>query len=139
MIKDKCNIEFTDKGLEIKGPCAQDFFKLFEAISEASKEAGKEISAYACVNPKTGKIEKLVLGKVGTPTSTSFPHGRVCLKKERQISLHTHPVSGEAKFSNTDAITITSRMNDGMDDGSCVIGVDAIQCLLRALIPKRMD
>jgi len=139
MGKNKCRVEFTERGLEISGSCAQGFSELFEAIFEASKAVKREISTYACVDPETGTIKKVVLGKVGTPSSTSLPYDRVCLDNERQVSLHTHPVSGEAKFSGRDAITITYRMNEGIDDGSCVVGEEATQCFLRTLIPKKKE
>jgi len=135
--EETCKIEFKEYGLEITGPCAQGFFSLFEKIFEESKKIGKEISAYACVNPKTGAVEKIMIGKIGTPKSTSLPYKRVCSSNHRQVSIHTHPISGESKFSKADAITITSRMNKGFDDGSCVVGEDATQCFIKVLVPKR--
>jgi hypothetical protein len=78
-----------------------------------------------------------LLGKIGTPTSTSLPYGRVCSRDHRQVSIHTHPTSGVSKFSDIDAITITSRMNEDVDDASCVVGEDMTQCFVKALMPKR--
>jgi len=138
-MSDKCVIEFKRHGLEIKGPCAQGFINAFAGIYQASKEVNAEISAYACVNPKSGSVEKTVLGKIGTPTSTSLPFERVCPIDQRQISIHTHPMSGIAKFSETDAITITERINKGVDDASCVIGENESLCLSRVLIQKKND
>jgi len=133
----KCTVEFTKYTLEIKGPCAQGFAEMFEAIYEASKSVDAEISAYACVNPDTGSVDKMVLGSVGTPTKTSLPYERVCPKGQRQVSMHTHLVSGRPEFSETDAKTITFRMNEGTDDASCVVSDEATQCFLRSLIPKK--
>lgn len=135
--KEPCRIEFKKHGLEIAGPCAQGFSESFRTIFEESKKIGKEISAYMCVNPKTGAIEKVVLGEVGTPTSTFLPYGRICPRDQRQVSVHTHPMSGIPKFSETDAVTITSRMNEDIDDASCVIGEDATQCFVKALVPRK--
>ncbi|MDT7892550.1 MAG: hypothetical protein RQ952_07475 [Thermoproteota archaeon] len=58
-----CKIEFKEYGLEITGPCAQGLLSSFEKIFEESKKIGKEISAYACVSPKTGAVEKIMIGK----------------------------------------------------------------------------
>ena len=137
--EESCRIEFKKHGLEIAGPCAQGFSESSEAMFKASKAIKREISAYMCVNPKTGAVEKVVLGKVGTSNSTSLPFGRICPTGQRQVSLHTHPTSGIPKFSETDAITITSRMNENVDDGSCVIGEDATQCFVKALIPRKTN
>lgn len=134
---DRCTVEFTERALEIKGPCAQGFTEVFEDVYRASKSVGAEISVYACVNPGTGSIDKVVLGRVGTPTKTSLPYGRVCPEGQRQVSMHTHPISGRPEFSETDAKTIASRMNEGTDDVCCVIGDEATQCFLRSLIPKK--
>jgi len=137
MVKNKCKVEFTKKGLEIKGPCARGFLNLSKTLFKASRTIGREISIYACVDPKAGAIKKVILGKIGTSTSTALPHGRVCSDDERQAVLHTHPVSGKPKFSDTDAVTITNRMNEGTDDLSCVVGEEATQCFLRTLTPKK--
>jgi len=137
--EETCRIEFKEHGLEIAGPCAQGFSESSEALFKASKAVEREISAYMCVNPKTGAVEKVVLGEVGTSNSTSLPHGRVCPTGQRQFSVHTHPTSGIPKFSETDAITITSRMNENVDDGSCVIGDDAAQCFVKALVPRQKN
>lgn len=137
--EESCRIEFKKHGLEIAGPCAQGFSESSEAMFKTSKAIKREISAYMCVNPKTGAVEKVVLGKVGTSNSTSLPFGRICPRDQRQISVHTHPSSGIPKFSETDAITITSRMNENVDDGSCVIGEDETQCFVKALIPRKTN
>ncbi|MDA4110914.1 MAG: hypothetical protein OK439_00125 [Thaumarchaeota archaeon] len=134
--KNSCRVEFTVKGLEITGPCAKGFMESFEELYDASENIGREISAYACVDPGTGSVNKLILGKVGSATETTLPLGRVCPIKHRQISMHTHPTSGVAKFSNTDAITVAHRMNEGQDDASCVIGKEMTQCLIRSIIPR---
>lgn len=135
--KEPCRIEFKKHGLEIAGPCVQGFSELFGAIYEASKENKREISAYACVNPETGVVEKLALDNVGTSSSTSLQYGRICQMGHRQVSIHTHPTSGIPKFSETDAITITSRMNEDVDDASCVVGEDATQCFAKALMSRK--
>ena len=135
--KRKCTVEFKEHGLEITGPCAAGFAGLFESIYKSSKDLEAEISAYACLEPKTGSVERAVLGKIGTSTSTSLPYERVCPTNQRQVSIHSHPTSGEAKFSKTDAMTITHRMNEEMDDASCVVGEEETQCLIKALIPNR--
>jgi len=137
MPKNNCKLEFREHGLEITGPCAKGFLGVFKDLYNMSKEVEAEISAYACVNPKDGSVNKVILGKIGTPTSTSLPLERVCAIDHRQVSIHTHPSSGIAKFSETDALTVTSRMNRGVDDGSCVVGKDETQCLVRTLMPKR--
>lgn len=139
MPPNKCKIEFKEHGLEISGGCAQGFLNAFDNIYRASSEVGREISAYACVNPKKGTVERVILGEVGSPTGTSLPFERVCPIDHRQVSIHSHPVSGEAKFSQIDALTITDRMNREVDDGSCVVGEDATQCLFRTLISKGRD
>lgn len=132
-----CRIEFKEHGLEITGPCAQGFSKSFRTLFKASKSMEREISAYMCVNPKTGDVDKVVLGKIGNPTSTSLPHDRICPENQRQVTVHTHPMSGTSKFSKTDAVTITDRMNEGVDDASCVVGEDETQCFLKALISNK--
>ena len=136
MSENKCKVEFKEEGLEITGLCAKGFLNAFENLYDASKKAKAEISAYACVNPNDGMVKKIIIGKIGTSTSTSLPYGRVCPINHRQVSLHTHPTSGISKFSETDALTITDRMNNGVDDASCVVGEDETQCLVRALIRK---
>lgn len=137
--EEPCRIEFKKHGLEIAGPCAQGFSESSEAIFKASRAVEREISAYMCVNTKTGTVEKVALGKVGTSNSTSLPYGRICPRNQRQVSVHTHPTSGIPKFSETDAITITSRMNENVDDGSCVIGEDVTQCFVKALAPRQKN
>jgi len=132
-----CRIEFKENGLEITGPCAQCFSKSFRTLFKASKSMEREISAYMCVNPKTGDVDKVVLGKVGTSTSTSLPHDRICPENQRQVTVHTHPMSSTSKFSKTDAVTITDRMNEGVDDASCIVGEDETQCFLKALISNK--
>lgn len=137
MSGDICKVEFREHGLEVTGPCAKGFLGVFNSLYGESKEKKAEISAYACVNPKDGSVNKIILGKIGTAVSTSLPHARVCPADHRQISIHTHPTSGIAEFSETDALTITDRMNKGVDDGSCVVGEDEAQCLMKALIDTK--
>jgi len=139
MLDNKCKVEFTEHGLEVKGKCAEGLLNAFNVMYDASEEAGAEISGYACVNPKDGSVDKVILGEVGSLTRTSLPFERVCPTDQRQISIHTHPTSGIAKFSDPDALTISDRMNRGVDDGSCVVGDNETQCFLRALIPKGKD
>lgn len=136
---DKCRVEFAKRRLEVKGPCAQGLQETFDFMFEASRGTNAEISAFICVNPDTHLIDSVVLEKVGTPTQTSLAHERVCPVGDVQISMHTHPVSGEPKFSVTDAIAITSRMNEGIDNASCVVGSEATQCLFSSLIWKVGD
>jgi len=137
MPENNCKAEFREHGVEITGPCAKGFLSAFKDLYNMSKKVDAEISAYACVNPKDGSVSKVILGKIGTPNSTSLPRIRVCPTEHRQVSIHTHPTSGEAKFSETDALTITSRMNKGVDDASCVVGEDDAQCLVRTLMQKK--
>jgi len=131
---DSCTIEITDHGLEIKGECAEGLLDTIGLIYEESKRLGREISACGCISSKG--LEKVVIGEVGNSTSTSLPFRRVCPRNQVQVPIHTHPISGEAKFSRVDAQTITDRMNRGIDDGHCVAGEDETQCIFKVMIPK---
>jgi hypothetical protein len=131
---DSCVIEITSNGLEIKGKCAQGLLDTTSLIYAQSKKLGKEISAYACIGSEG--MEKVVLGTIGDSISTSLPYGRVCSTNQRQLPFHTHPTSGQAKFSRVDAETISDRANRGVDDGHCVVGENEIQCLFRVIMPK---
>lgn len=135
IVNDPCRIQVTDDGLEVKGECAQGLTKIVSLIYEESKRLGKEISAYGCISPRG--LEKVVIGQVGDSTSTSLPLGRVCQLNQVQVPIHTHPTSGEAKFSRVDAQTIGDRMNRGVDDGHCVAGEDETQCIFKVMIPKK--
>lgn len=77
-----------------------------------------------------------MLGAIGDSNSTSLPHERVCSTNQRQLPFHTHPSSGQAKFSQVDAETVRKRINRGVDDGHCVVGEDEVQCLFRVIMPK---
>jgi len=134
IVSDPCRIQFTDHGLEIEGECAQGLIKTISVIYEESKRLGKEISACACVSSKG--LEKVVIGEVGDSTSTSLPFRRICRPDQVQVPIHTHPTSGEPKFSKTDAETVTQRMNMGIDDGHCVAGENETQCLFKVMVPK---
>jgi|SRR4030042_5871882 len=132
-----CVIEFTGNGMEIKGKCAQGLTETINIIFEESKRLGKEISAYNCISSKG--LEKVVIGEIGNSTSTSLPFRRVCPHNQVQVPIHTHPSSGEAKFSTVDAQTMTERMNQGIDDDHCVAGEDETQCVFKVMIQKKIN
>lgn len=133
---ESCRLDFTELGFKLSGDCAEGFESAFKTLYDISKSMGLELSAYLCTNGKTGKVEDVYMGAIGTPTSTTLPKVKPCRLDQIQIPVHTHPTSGSANFSNTDAVTIARRTNEGIDDGHCVVGDDATSCLLKVSIER---
>ena len=115
-----------------EGPCAEQLARAFAQFFKESKGLHQEISAIACINDETGVVDKLIVDTIGEATSTQLKILRVCSTKHSQISLHTHQESGISKFSHSDALTITERLNEGVDDGSCVVGHEKTVCIVKA-------
>lgn len=134
---DRCKTEITEKGLEIGGECAQGLLEVLLGTHGVSKKFKSEIFGCACLNPETGKIEKAVIGNIGTSKSVSPKRvGRICPKGTSQISYHTHPVSGKAKFSAADGSVIVDRFNQEYDDGHCVVGDEEPRCIFQTKVKK---
>ena len=128
----KCKIEHKGSKWTFEGPCAHQLARGFERIFQASKNLRREISAIACIHNESGRVDKLEVDTIGNATSTLLRSARVCSVGHSQISLHTHPTSGIAKFSQPDALTVTDRLNEDVDDGSCVVGRGKTVCLVKA-------
>ena len=128
----KCKIEHKGSKWTFEGPCADQLARGFERIFQASKSLRREISAVACIHNESGRVDKLEVDTIGDATSTRLRSTRVCSTGHSQISLHTHPISGTAKFSRSDALTVTDRLNEDVDDGSCVVGRGKAACLVKA-------
>lgn len=134
----ECEIETTEKGLEIRGKCAQGLLEvLLESFSE-SKNANSEIFGCACVNPRNGETEKAIIGNIGTSTTVSTKGiERVCSEDTFQLSYHTHPISGKAKFSPEDGIVIVDRFNKEYDDGHCIVGNNEHKCVFQTKLKRK--
>jgi len=127
-----CKIEKTNRGLEISGDCAQGLVEVFTSMYNISKKRKSEIFACACVNREIGRVEKVIIGNIGSSTTVSTNGiGRVCPENSLQISCHTHPVSGKAKFSAADGKVIVDRFNKEYDDGHCVVGENNERCIFQ--------
>jgi hypothetical protein len=133
----RCDIKLTKRGLEINGDCAQGLLEVFARTFDVSKKQKSEIFACACFHPETKRVEKVIIGKIGRPTRVSTEGvGRICPKDTLQVSYHTHPVSGKAKFSTADGVVIVDRFNKGYDDGHCVVGENEERCLFQTRLRK---
>ncbi len=126
---ENCRIEPTDIGWRIRGECANELADFFARIFEASEAVSREISGYVCIDPHTQRVSEVGVYDVGTATETQITPQRSCPCQESQISLHTHPLSGIAKFSHRDAAAVVTRLNEGTDDGHCVLGLDEFLCV----------
>ena len=126
---DSCRVSFTETGIDVEGPCAEQFMAIFAELRLYSRALGVEVSGYACVNPKTGTVERAGIYETGTPTQSSLPQTRTCSCQQPQITFHTHPLSGLAKLSNQDAMTVANRVNTKVDEGHCVVGDGEVMCL----------
>ena len=124
-----CHIEPTTEGMRIRGQCAEDFAMAFAEVFQTSATISREISGYVCVDPDTGKVDELGLYHVGTAKETQIPSLRSCSCDKTQVSFHTHPSSGISKFSSDDAGVGVSRINAGIEEGPCVIGLSDFLCL----------
>jgi len=134
----RCKIEITGKGLEISGNCAQGLLDVLVSVYNRSKEVNSEIFSCACVDPDTSEVEKAIISNIGSPTSvTTEGIERVCPEDTLQISYHTHPVSGEAKFSSEDGSVIVNRFNKGYDDEHCVVGEKKVRRVLQTRLRKK--
>jgi len=131
---DSCRFELTENGIDIEGSCASQFVQLFAELSALSREIGLEISGYACIDPKTGEINRAAIYDIGSPNEVTVPRGRTCPCEEPQITFHSHPISGLALFSEQDGRTIVGRVNRREDDGHCVVGQDQAFCILSAFL-----
>ena len=133
----RCKIQITERGLEIDGDCAQGLLEVLACTYDVSKKSKSEIFACTCLNPKSGRIEKAIVGNIGSSRSVSTEGvGRMCPKDTLQVSYHTHPVSGKAKFSAADGSVIVDRFNKGYDDGHCVVGKNEERCILQTRLKK---
>ena len=126
---ENCRIEPTDKGWRIRGECANELEHSFARIFDASEAISREISGYVCIDPHTQRVSEVGVYDVGTATETQIPSKRSCPCQESQISLHTHQLSGIAKFSRQDAEVVAKRINEGVEDGHCVLGLDEFLCV----------
>lgn len=135
-----CKVEISKKGLEIRGRCAQGLLEVFHRSFNDSEKLNFEIFGCACVNPKTGETEKVIIRNSGSPTSVNTKgFGRVCSKDTFQLSYHTHPVSGKAKFSEKDGIVIVDRFNREYDDGHCVVGDSGHRCVFQTKLKRNEE
>lgn len=129
--KNKCRVEMTLNGPEIKGNCKRQLKKLQKGQFDMSKRLNAEISSQLCINKETGNIDKAVIDTKGNRTSTLLRNRRICPMSHIQLSMHTHPLSGIAKFSEPDALTSVDRMNKDIDEGHCIIGEKESSCLIK--------
>jgi hypothetical protein len=126
---ESCRVSFTERGMDVEGPCAEQFMDIFADLSSYSRSLGLEVSGYVCINPETARIERAGIYGIGTPTQSSLSKTRTCPCQQPQVTFHTHPSSGLAKLSNQDAITLTNRMNMKVDEGHCIVGESEVVCL----------
>jgi hypothetical protein len=124
----KCSIMITDGVVTVKGPCADSIARQHGFLQAMSTAFGREISFQQCVNPSTGRVERLVIDTVADFTSTELKNQRVCESNQLQISAHTHPYSGRHEFSQTDTETVASRLNREIDNCGCVVGSYSSRC-----------
>jgi len=126
---DSCRVSFTESGIDIEGPCAEQFVDIFADLNSYSRSIGRELSGYVCINSETGKIDRAGIYGIGTRKQSSLPKSRTCPCQQPQVSFHTHPTSGLAKLSEQDALTIANRMNMKVDEGHCVVGDGEVMCV----------
>jgi hypothetical protein len=133
--RETCRVNFTESGIDVEGPCAEQFMDIFAELSSYSKSLGLEVSGYACIKPDTGRIERAGIYTVGTARQSTLPPTRTCPCQQPQVTFHTHPTSGLARLSDRDAATIANRMNTKVDEGHCVVGDREVMCVFTS----RMD
>jgi hypothetical protein len=126
---DTCRVNFTESGIDVEGPCAEQFMDMFVKLSSHSRSLGLEVSGYACINPATGRVERAGVYTVGTARESTLPPTRTCPCQQPQVTFHTHPTSGLARFSDRDAVTVANRMNTRVDEGHCVVGDREVMCI----------
>jgi hypothetical protein len=131
----KCSIIARDGVVTVKGPCADSIAAQHGFFQALSKALGKEISFQQCIDPSTGRIQRLVIDTLGDATSTELKNQRVCGSNELQISVHTHPTSGRHEFSETDTETVTARLRREIDNCGCVVGRYSSRCWCGLLLP----
>ena len=109
--------------------------KALSEIYNESKQAEAEIFSCGCLNPDTMEIEQALIKNVGEPRRVSTNGiDRYCPENTIQIAFHTHPTSGQAKFSSEDGKVIVDRFNRDLDEAHCVIGENVINCIGKILL-----
>lgn len=131
----KCTLSVRNGSITVEGTCADAIVKQQEVLQALSAALGREISFQQCINPSTGEVQKLVIDTVGQPTSTELSNQRICDLQQIQVSNHTHPMSGLAKFSETDMKTVGGRLNEGIDNCGCVVGATSSMCWCGLVLP----
>lgn len=134
----ECDISFTEKGIEIVGKCAEGLAEFLAETFKDSTKLGSEIFTCSCLDPETGNIERTVVRNIGDARSVQTGNiNRVCPEESLQICYHTHPISGQAKFSSADGAVIADRFNKGYDDAHCVVGENEYDCIFRVTLNER--
>ena len=131
----RCSIKVKDGLIIVEGSCANEIAADHAFLQAASRAIGREISFQECVDPSTGKVKKLVIDTVGELKSSELRNKRVCDSDQLQMSSHTHPKSGYAKFSDIDIQTVGMRLNDDVDNCGCVVGTVASKCFCGLVLP----
>jgi len=132
---DSCQVKFNENGIDVEGPCAEQFVDMFTELSTLSRALGSEITGYACIDAETGRIKKAGIYEIGSPRESSLAPGRSCACEQPQVTFHSHPLSGLAQFSDQDARTVVARLNKVVDQGHCVVGEHEVMCIFAS----RMD
>ena len=133
--EEKCDIRIEDDLVVVEGKCADEIARSTRCLQELSQLFGSEISFQLCISEDTGEVDELVIDTVGDTTSTILKNGRMCPRDKIQISGHTHPISGQAKFSPQDMRTVGTRLNENTDNCGCVVGSIETRCWCGLLIP----
>lgn len=104
--------------------------KAMSSVVAQSELDEKEFSGVICLDRDTDEVKQIKVLYVGTVNRSMLNFGRVCKCDCRQITFHTHPTKGggKPKFSKQDKVTINSRLNENIDDGSCVASPLGITC-----------
>ncbi len=140
MNNDECKVEITKRGLELKGKCTSGLIELLSEVYNESKQAEAEIFSCGCLDPDTMEIKQALIKNVGEPRSVSTNGiDRYCPENTIQIAFHTHPTSGQAKFSPKDGKVIVDRFNRDLDDVHCLIGENEFNCIGKILLHNEED
>ena len=102
---------------------------MVEVVNKSELE-GKEFSGVICVDPNTDEVKSVKVLYIGTVNTSMLNFDRVCPNKYTQITFHTHPTQGGGlpKFSKQDYYTIDNRLENNIDDASCVASPYGITC-----------